>query len=182
MTSNRIVHNRKMGDVGQVQEKDADESEQGFLPFQWSSLLGFVTVIVASPGVSLVFMQKCLQMHTVTRLLRCTAVTRIWLCAILLIPRYFLNSSAISSGGRWLLWVDCSFNFQTCEDLQLSVWFPGSFQDQLLLLWTAWLRMLASTSVQGFQHPLLVTRDACISTQTHANTHEIKVSEVGKLL
>lgn len=103
MTSNRIVHNRKMGDVGQVQEKDADESEQGFLPFQWPSLLGFVTVIVNSPGVSLVFMQKCLQMHTVTRLLRCTAVTRIWLCAILLIPRYFLNSSAISSGGRWLL-------------------------------------------------------------------------------
>lgn len=56
MTSSRIVHNRKMGDVGQVQEKDADESEQGFLPFQWSSLLSFVTVIVTSPGVSLVFM------------------------------------------------------------------------------------------------------------------------------
>lgn len=96
MTSNRIVHTRKMGDVGQVRE-DVEESEQGFLPFQWASLLGLVTVIVASPGVSLVFMQKCLRMHTVTRLLRCTAVTRIWLCAILLIPRYFLNSSAISS-------------------------------------------------------------------------------------
>lgn len=96
MTSNRIVHTRKMGDVGQVRE-DVDESEQAFLPFQWASLLGLVTVIVASPGVSLVFMQKCLRMHTVTRLLRCTAVTRIWLCAILLIPRYFLNSSAISS-------------------------------------------------------------------------------------
>lgn len=54
-----------------------DESESMDFCFP-NSLLSLVLglVIVASLGVRLVFMQKCLQMHTVTCLLRCAAVTR----------------------------------------------------------------------------------------------------------